>query len=72
MSLSRGEGFAIGAVPVSVLLELQQQAQRCVFFALSRVSVDVYYRTGAPLPLVKIRDRAGIICRAAYLELLDS
>ncbi|OJA10580.1 hypothetical protein AZE42_04637 [Rhizopogon vesiculosus] len=56
MSLSRGEGFAIGAVPVLVLLELQQQAQRC----------------GELLPLVKIRDRAGIICRAAYLELLDS
>ncbi|KAG2145816.1 ribonucleases P/MRP protein subunit POP1-domain-containing protein [Suillus clintonianus] len=56
MSLSRGEGFAIGAVPVSVLLELQQQSQR----------------NGESRPLVKIRDRAGMICRAAYLELLDS
>lgn len=56
MSLSRGEGFAIGAVPVSVLLELQRQAQR----------------NGEPRPLVKIRDRAGMVCRAAYLELLDS
>lgn len=41
MSLSRGEGFAIGAVPVSVLLELQQQAQRYEFLALSRAIVDV-------------------------------
>ncbi|KAG2135049.1 ribonucleases P/MRP protein subunit POP1-domain-containing protein [Suillus cothurnatus] len=31
MSLSRGEGFAIGAVPVSVQLELKQQARRCGF-----------------------------------------
>ncbi|KAG2343311.1 POP1-domain-containing protein [Suillus weaverae] len=56
MSLSRGEGFAIGAVPVSVLLELQQQAQR----------------NEESCPLVKIRDRAGMVCRAAYLDLLDS
>ncbi|KAG0698380.1 ribonucleases P/MRP protein subunit POP1-domain-containing protein [Suillus ampliporus] len=56
VSLSRGEGFAIGAIPVSVLLELQQQAQS----------------NGESRPLVKIRDRAGMICRAAYLELLDS
>jgi ribonuclease P/MRP protein subunit POP1 len=56
MSLSRGEGFAIGAVPVSVQLELQQQARR----------------NGEPRPLVKIRDRAGMVCRAAYLDLLDS
>jgi len=40
MSLSRGEGFAIGAVPVSVLLELQQQAQRYEFLLSSRASVD--------------------------------
>ncbi|KAG2087135.1 ribonucleases P/MRP protein subunit POP1-domain-containing protein [Suillus discolor] len=56
MSLSRGEGFAIGAIPVSVLLELRQQAQR----------------NEESHPLVKIRDRAGMVCRAAYLELLDS
>ncbi|KAG1861722.1 ribonucleases P/MRP protein subunit POP1-domain-containing protein [Suillus subalutaceus] len=56
MSLSRGEGFAIGAVPVSVQLELQQQARR----------------NGESRPLVKIRDRAGMVCRAAYLDLLDS
>ncbi|KAG2038684.1 ribonucleases P/MRP protein subunit POP1-domain-containing protein [Suillus americanus] len=56
MSLSRGEGFAIGAIPVSVHLELQQQARR----------------NGQSRPLVKIRDRAGMVCRAAYLDLLDS
>lgn len=56
MSLSRGEGFAIGAVPVSVQLELQQQARR----------------NGESRSLVKIRDRAGMVCRAAYLDLLDS
>jgi hypothetical protein len=46
MSLSRGEGFAIGAVPVSVLLELQQQAQRYEFLALSRASIDLATEMG--------------------------
>ncbi|KAG1733032.1 ribonucleases P/MRP protein subunit POP1-domain-containing protein [Suillus paluster] len=36
VSLSRGEGFAIGAVPVSVLIELQQQARRYGFLVSSR------------------------------------
>jgi len=56
VSLSRGEGFAIGAIPVVQYFALRKQALR-----LSQPSV-----------LVKIRDRDCTTCRAAYLELLDS
>ncbi|KAJ7044056.1 ribonucleases P/MRP protein subunit POP1-domain-containing protein [Mycena alexandri] len=54
-SLSHGEGFAIGAVPVLRFLELGEQAQRLASKEL----------------LVKVRDRDGHKCRAAYVELLD-
>ncbi|KAG6379369.1 ribonucleases P/MRP protein subunit POP1-domain-containing protein [Boletus reticuloceps] len=56
VSLLRGEGFAIGAIPVMQYFALRKQALR-----LSQPSV-----------LVKIRDRDGTTCRVAYLELLDS
>ncbi|KIK93095.1 hypothetical protein PAXRUDRAFT_829342 [Paxillus rubicundulus Ve08.2h10] len=56
VSLSRGEGFAIGAIPVMPYLALRKQAQR-----LAQPSV-----------LVKIRDRHATLCRVAYLELLDA
>ncbi|KIJ57486.1 hypothetical protein HYDPIDRAFT_120576 [Hydnomerulius pinastri MD-312] len=55
VSLTRGEGFAIGAIPLVQYLALRKQAQR-----LSQSSV-----------LVKIRNRDTTMCRAAYLELLD-
>ncbi|KAI9566167.1 ribonucleases P/MRP protein subunit POP1-domain-containing protein [Boletus coccyginus] len=55
-SLLRGEGFAIGAIPVVQYFALRKQALR-----LSQPSV-----------LVKIRDRDATTSRVAYLELLDS
>ncbi|KZT11889.1 POP1-domain-containing protein [Laetiporus sulphureus 93-53] len=54
-SLSRGEGHAVGAIPVSQLFELKQQAERL--------------RAGDSL-LVKIRDRGDNVCRAARLEVI--
>ncbi|KZT73935.1 POP1-domain-containing protein [Daedalea quercina L-15889] len=54
-SLSRGEGHAIGAIPVSCVFDLQQQAERL--------------RTPDSL-LIKVRDRSETICRAARLEIL--
>ncbi|KAJ6584902.1 ribonucleases P/MRP protein subunit POP1-domain-containing protein [Mycena capillaripes] len=54
-SLSHGEGFALGAVPLLRFLELGEQAQR-----LSSKEL-----------LVKVRDRDGHKCRAAFIELLD-
>ncbi|KAF8547670.1 POP1-domain-containing protein [Imleria badia] len=55
-SLARGEGFAIGAIPVVQYFVLRKQALR-----LSRSSA-----------LVKVRDRDGTTCRVAYLELLEA
>jgi len=54
-SLSIGKGYAIGAVPVSKFLEIQKQAKRF----------------GAANPLVKVRNREGVVCRMAQLQLLD-
>ncbi|KAJ7645420.1 ribonucleases P/MRP protein subunit POP1-domain-containing protein [Mycena polygramma] len=54
-SLSHGEGFALGAVPLLRFLELGEQAQRLASKEL----------------LVKVRDRDGHKCRAAFVELLD-
>ncbi|GJE88273.1 POP1 and POPLD domain-containing protein [Phanerochaete sordida] len=55
-SLSLGEGFAIGAIPVARFLELQAQAKR--------LSVGSQ-------PLVKVRDRHEAICRTARIEILE-
>ncbi|KAJ7366798.1 NUC188 domain-containing protein [Mycena albidolilacea] len=54
-SLSHGEGFALGAVPLRHFLELREQTQRLLSKEL----------------LVKVRDRDGHKCRAAHIELLD-
>ncbi|KAJ6512218.1 ribonucleases P/MRP protein subunit POP1-domain-containing protein [Mycena vitilis] len=54
-SLSHGEGFALGAVPLLRFLDLGEQAQRLASKEL----------------LVKVRDRDGHKCRAAFIELLD-
>ncbi|KAH7927632.1 POP1-domain-containing protein [Leucogyrophana mollusca] len=54
-SLSRGQGFAIGALPVTKYLALKQQAQRL----------------GQKSALIKIRDREGTTSRLASLALLD-
>ncbi|KAJ6508878.1 NUC188 domain-containing protein [Mycena sanguinolenta] len=54
-SLSHGEGFAVGAVPLQRFLELGEQARRLASKEL----------------LVKVRDRDGHKCRAAHIELLD-
>ncbi|THH20545.1 hypothetical protein EW146_g820 [Bondarzewia mesenterica] len=54
-SLSRGQGFGIGAIPLAKLFELRQQSQRVRLDGL----------------LVKIRNRDGTICRAAYIDILN-
>ena len=75
VSLSRGEGFAIGAIPVVQYFALRKQALRYVHvflmysFCLLRLVPD---RLSQPSVLVKIRDRDCTTCRVAYLELLDS
>ncbi|TDL22253.1 POP1-domain-containing protein [Rickenella mellea] len=54
-SLSLGRGQAIGAIPINRWSDLQSQTRRL----------------GKSLkPVVKVRDRAGVICRPAYLEIL--
>ncbi|KAG6333871.1 hypothetical protein ID866_5214 [Astraeus odoratus] len=55
VSLARGEGFALGAIPVVQYIALRKQAQR-----LAR-----------PAIIVKIRERDTTVSRAAYVELLD-
>ncbi|KAF8208880.1 NUC188 domain-containing protein [Mycena galopus ATCC 62051] len=54
-SLSHGQGFALGAIPLQRFLELGEQAQRLALKEL----------------IVKVRDRDGHKCRAAHVELLD-
>ncbi|KAI6041590.1 ribonucleases P/MRP protein subunit POP1-domain-containing protein [Pisolithus marmoratus] len=56
VSLSRGEGFALGAISVVQYLMLRKQAQRLA----------------QPAVTVKIRNRDATVSRAAYLELLDA
>ncbi|ESK94957.1 rnase p protein subunit [Moniliophthora roreri MCA 2997] len=59
-SLSRGEGFAIGAIPVKRWLGLKRQAQR-----LSNLeNADKFL-------LVGVRDRGGHKCRLAHIQLLE-
>ncbi|KAF8895447.1 NUC188 domain-containing protein [Infundibulicybe gibba] len=55
-SLSRGDGFAIAAIPLTRLLELYQQTAK-----LGMTDKN-------PQLLVKIRNRDANICRGAYLE----
>ncbi|KAG6836104.1 hypothetical protein H0H93_011331 [Arthromyces matolae] len=59
-SLSQGQGFGIGAIPLVKYLQLQDQAEK--------------RRTNgtSPIPplLVKVRNRNGQQCRAAHIELL--
>ncbi|KAL4075123.1 hypothetical protein V8B97DRAFT_1944546 [Scleroderma yunnanense] len=55
LSLSRGEGFALGAIPVVQYVALRRQAQR-----LTQLVV-----------VVKSRDQDATTSRVAYLKLLD-
>ncbi|EIW81399.1 POP1-domain-containing protein [Coniophora puteana RWD-64-598 SS2] len=55
-SLTRGRGFAIGAVPARVYVELQRQAQRLK----------------QPGPVALVRNRNGLVTRPVFLELLDA
>jgi len=59
-SLSRGEGFTIGAVPVSRVFELQQQAFR--LHGNSGVKSTHLF--------VKVRNRVGDRCRPAHLHVI--
>ncbi|KAF9077548.1 POP1-domain-containing protein [Rhodocollybia butyracea] len=60
-SLSRGEGFAIGAIALTRLLELEQQARRISFFAKADGVL-----------FVKVRDRKGHKCRLARIQVLQN
>ncbi|KAK7681603.1 hypothetical protein QCA50_015336 [Cerrena zonata] len=55
-SLSVGEGHAIGCLPVSELFDIKEQAKRL--------------GQGSSM-LVNMRNRDGLICRPAYLDVLD-
>ncbi|KAF8631775.1 hypothetical protein AX17_004990 [Amanita inopinata Kibby_2008] len=61
-SLSQSKGFAIGAVSLSRMLELEAQ--------IRRLSPNNHKRDCATKmkPLVKVRDREGRLCRVAYLS----
>ncbi|KAG6891353.1 hypothetical protein C0992_008468 [Termitomyces sp. T32_za158] len=61
-SLSQGQGFGIGAIPLFKLLELREQAEKCHTNATSSISSL----------LVKVRNRSGQRCRAAHIEILAS
>ncbi|KAK0201890.1 POP1-domain-containing protein [Desarmillaria ectypa] len=56
-SLLRGEGFALGAVPLTNFLELREQARRL-------------HKSETVVP-VKIRNPASQSCRAAYIQVTD-
>ncbi|KAI0789808.1 ribonucleases P/MRP protein subunit POP1-domain-containing protein [Abortiporus biennis] len=56
LSLSLGEGYAVGAIPVAALFTLKEQAERL--------------RCGNTY-LAKLRNRQSTICRAIRLEVLD-
>ncbi|KAJ4501438.1 NUC188 domain-containing protein [Lentinula lateritia] len=60
-SLSRGEGFAIGAMSLPRLLELQQQAKRLSHYVKSDKAL-----------FVKVRDRKGHQCRLARIHVVQN
>jgi ribonuclease P/MRP protein subunit POP1 len=73
ISLSLGRGQAIGAITLVSYIEMREQLRRqvlpffdflCVPYVLSRL------RKVGSLPLVKIRNRDSLICRAAYVEIM--
>ncbi|KAJ7175799.1 ribonucleases P/MRP protein subunit POP1-domain-containing protein [Mycena filopes] len=70
-SLSHGEGFAIGAVPLLRFLQLGEQAQRHGTFDCTLTVKLIRLRLASKELLVKVRDRDGHKCRACYVELLD-
>ncbi|KAF5360528.1 hypothetical protein D9756_004746 [Leucocoprinus leucothites] len=78
-SLSRGEGFALGAIPLTRLLELQAQQQRCDIMPLSPLpSCNSLYNSLHPNQssdrqtlLIKVRNINGQQCRVAHLKLLE-
>ncbi|KAH0586339.1 hypothetical protein H2248_007583 [Termitomyces sp. 'cryptogamus'] len=59
-SLSQGQGFGIGAIPLVKFLELREQAERRHTNTTSLISSL----------LVKVRNRSGQQCRAAHIEIL--
>ncbi|KAG6900179.1 hypothetical protein C0993_001891 [Termitomyces sp. T159_Od127] len=59
-SLSQGQGFGIGAIPLVKFLELQEQAEKRRTNTTSSISSL----------LVKVRNRSGQQCRAAYIEIM--
>ncbi|KAF8225887.1 POP1-domain-containing protein [Tricholoma matsutake] len=61
-SLSQGEGFAIGALTVVRLLELQEQSHRLYPNATCKT----------PPLMVKVRNGNTQQCRAAYVEILNT
>lgn len=73
-SLSLGEGSALGFIPVTQLFRLKQQASRYApleplpIIPINRLSS---LRAESQL-LVKIRDRDGVVCRAASLQVITT
>ncbi|KAF4617537.1 hypothetical protein D9613_005911 [Agrocybe pediades] len=59
-SLARGEGFAIGAVALTRLLELDQQATR------------LYHSQKSPPMLVVVRNNNSRQCRVGHLQLIEA
>ncbi|KAF9454729.1 POP1-domain-containing protein [Macrolepiota fuliginosa MF-IS2] len=60
-SLSRGEGFALGAVPLTKLLELQRQQGR----------LHPHLADDRQTLLVKVRNINGQQCRPAHIKVLE-
>lgn len=81
-SLARGRGFAIGAIPLVRLLELDQQVRRQVFiaplqyFLTTRLLYRLHPNQNAQVPsapmLVTVRNTDGNQYLGAVLELLES
>jgi ribonuclease P/MRP protein subunit POP1 len=75
-SLSRGKGYAIGAISLVKFLETREQAHRQVLFqrlnCAAHYLYTMYFRLGRANDwLVKVRNRDGMICRAARIDYLE-
>jgi ribonuclease P/MRP protein subunit POP1 len=78
-SLARGRGYALGAIRLTSMLDLEQQSVRCVSFSTlgTTSKVDIVgprlhsNRFSKPSIMVGVRNTDGSLCRTAYLEALS-
>jgi ribonuclease P/MRP protein subunit POP1 len=73
-ALAVGQAHAIAAMPLARWYALIQQTQRYVSHSshgLSADSVTSLEGMSASVPLVKVRDRDGLVCRAARMYVLQ-